>query len=139
MRNRNGGKLGNLWAWAKAVSYYVVVIAVLLMIYTQVIQTRFECVIFSVVTLIYFEQIAENSDWLVELLLERDHRNELHRGLSTRLGAPVDPELDKAIDVLKGETEKAASRHHKHSLARSLILLIVLWNLCRAVFFRPGI
>jgi hypothetical protein len=138
MRNRNGEKLGKLWAWAKAAFYYVVVIALLLMIYVQVIQTRFECVIFSVVTLIYFEQIAQNSGWLVELLGERDHRNEIHRLLSARLGAPLDPELDKAIDELKGQTEKAARRHGKHNLARLPIVFIVLWNLCRAVFFWPG-
>ena|ERR1700733_3729461 len=126
------------WVWIKAGFYYLVVIVLLLVIYTEVIQTRFECVIFSVAALIYFELIASFYGLKIEILVERDHRNEIYRGLSKRLGAPVEPELDKAIEDLKGQTEKASLIHYRHGLARFAIILVILWNLFRTIFFWPS-
>jgi hypothetical protein len=127
--------MGGWWGWTKWVLYYLFVVTLLLAIYIEVVQTRFECVIFSLVVLIYFELIAQYSSWGVELLQERDHRNEIHRLLSARLGAPIEAEMNKAIDDLLLQTQQAAGRHHINSIARFVIWLIVTLNILRAVFF----
>lgn len=124
--------------WAAPAFGCVAASAFLLMIYTQVIQTRFESVIFSVVALVYLGQVAQHDGLLVELLYGRDRRNEVYRSLSARLGAPLDPAAEKAIDELKGQTEKMAAWCRMDVLARLPVRLIILWNLCRAVFFWPG-
>jgi hypothetical protein len=135
MLGRRAFSMGSWWAWTKWVIYYLVTGALLLAIYMQVIQTRFECVVFSLVALIYIELIAENEGWLVELLAERDHRNEIHRLLSARLDVPLDAEMNEAIDELVGQTQEVRKRHTINSVARFILYLIIVFNLLRAAFF----
>jgi hypothetical protein len=127
------------WGWTKWALYYLVTIVLLLAIYSQVIQTRFECVVFSVLALIYVELIAQYSAWGVGLLGERDHRNEIHRMLSERLGAPIEPEMNEAIEELSKQTAKAGIRHRTNRTARGLLCLLILWNLFKAAFFGWGV
>jgi hypothetical protein len=68
--------MGGWWGWVKWTLHYLVTVVILLAVYSQIIQTRFEAVAFSLLALVYVEQIAEYSAWSVELLNERDHRNE---------------------------------------------------------------
>ena len=71
--------MGGWWVWTKSAIYYIIQISFLLAIYNSVIETRFQSVMFSMVALIYVELVSEYSVWTVELLAERDHRNEIHQ------------------------------------------------------------
>ena len=128
--------MGNWWNWTKWVLSYLVTLVLLLAIYREVIQTRFECVMFSIAALIYVELVAEYSVWGVELLAERDHRNEIHRMLSERLGVRVDAEMKYAIQE-SAQTGKARTPLEINSVARWLLWLIIVWHLLKAAFFWP--
>jgi hypothetical protein len=91
-------------------------------------------VVFSVLALIYLELTAQYSAWGVELQGERDHRNEIHMLLSERLGVPLAPEVNKGIDELSEQTAEAGKRHQINTVARSLLCVLVLWNLFKAAF-----
>src|ERR1019366_5144048 len=94
------------WVWTKWTLQYLVTIVFLLAIYGNVIQTRFECVAFSCLALIYLDMVSERSAWVVEMLQERDHRNEIYVHLSEKLGKPLMPEMTGLIKELSGQTEK---------------------------------
>jgi hypothetical protein len=126
--------MGGWWGWVKWTLYYLVAVVILLAVYSQIIQTRFESVAFSLLALIYVEQIAEYSAWSVELLNERDHRNEIHRLIAERLDKPLSDDMTTAIKELSGQTIKIRRRHEIHSFGRFLLWLIILWNLFKAVF-----
>ena len=127
--------MGGWWSWTKWVVYYVVTIVLLAAIYIQVIQTRFECVIFSTLALIYFQQIGQYSGLLLESVSHRDHRNEVHRSLSERLSVPLAPEMTEAFDEFAVQTAKARTRYLINDGARLLLWLIVIWHLFKAAFF----
>ena len=63
------------WSWTKWAVTYIVCACLLWAIYAHVIQTRFECVIFSVLALIYFELTIWVGALGVDSLTHRDHRN----------------------------------------------------------------
>ena len=128
--------MGGWWGWLKWVLYYLIAVAVLFAVYSQVIQTRFEAVAFSLLALIYVEQIAEYSSWAVELLNGRDHRNEIHRLLAERLDKPLSDEMTTAIKELSEQTNKIRRHHEIHGFGRFLLWLIILWNLFKAAFIR---
>jgi len=127
--------MGGWWGWLKWVLYYLIAVAILLAVYSQVAQTRFEAVAFSLLALIYVEQVAEYSSWTVELLSERDHRNEIHRLLAERLDKPLSDEMTAAIKELLAQTIKIRRHHEIHAFGRFLLWLIILWYLLKAAFF----
>ena len=133
-----GGTLDGWWSWTKWGFSYLVTLLLLLTIYSQVVQTRFECVAFSVLALIYLQLISQYSTWGVELLGHRDHRNEVHRLLSERLGAPLSTDMSEAIAELSAQTTKARRYHRVNAVAIWLLWLLVLWNLFKATFFGWG-
>ena len=122
------------WGWTKWTLQYLVTIVLLLAIYGNVIQTRFECVVFSCLALIYLEIVSERSAWAVEILQERDHRNEIYLGLSEQLGKPLMPEMTGLIKDLSGQTEKMRTYFGINGVALGLLWLVVLWNLLKATF-----
>ena len=128
---------GGWWKWTKWAFGYLVTVVLVLAIYSQVIQTRFECVMFSMAALIYIELIGQYSAWGIELLTERDHRNEIHKSLSERVGSPLDADMNEAIQELSALTEKARTHQRINVIARALLWLIIVWNLFKAAFFWP--
>jgi hypothetical protein len=88
-------------------------------------------------SLVYIELVAQYSTWGIELLAERDHRNEIHKSLSERVGSPLDADTNEAIQELSTQTEKARSHHRINVIARALLWTIIMWNLFKAAFFWP--
>jgi len=123
------------WGWARWGLYYLLLTALLFATYSEVIHTRFECVVFSLLALMFLEHSLSLWGISVTQSASRDHRGALYADLAERIGKPIDPALTEAFQNQTSETEKVLKRQRVYLAGSALPTLIVTFNLLKAVFW----
>ncbi len=104
-------------------------------IYARVVETRFECVIISLVVLMYLEVAVRFGSISLDSAGHRDHRNAIYRQLCQSLGIARDPEVEEEVIELCAKSEMGARYLKVDQIGSSLLWWAALLNLVRAVFF----
>jgi hypothetical protein len=123
------------WTWVRLSLIYAANIVVIWGIYALVVHSQFETVAVSILLLTYLEVVTLLAGTSVDSLLHRDHWNAVYRRLVGRFEIASDEEYNEAAIELAAKTAAVQFRTKVTSVANSVLWLIVLILLLRAVFF----